>query len=149
MGLESKIDLQIVIRSATSLSTFVPHMGLLHTSVLHIRPAAHPFCTFVLHQCTFDLHIRSAHSFCTFDLHIRSAHSFCTFVLHIRSAHSFCTFDLHIRSAHSFCTFVLHIRSALVHIRSAHSFCMNALKNCSSKTSRKFRGLCQLFWDKL
>ena len=78
VGLGSKIDLQFVIRSATLLCTFVPHMAR-YTSVLHIR-SAFPFCT-------FDLHIRSLHisaHFCTFDLHIRSA------TVHIRSAHSFC-----------------------------------------------------------
>ena len=82
VGLGSKIDLQFVIRSATLLCTFVPHMAR-YTSVLHIR-SAFPFCTFDLHIRSAPVHIRSAHSICTFDLHIRSA------TVHIRSAHSFC-----------------------------------------------------------
>ena len=49
LGLESKIDLQIVVRSATLLSIFV-----LHKRPIHLR-FAHSFCT-------------SAHSICTLDL---------------------------------------------------------------------------------
>ena len=62
VGLGSKIDLQFVIRSATLLCTFVPHMAR-YTSVLHIR-SAFPFCTFDLHIRSAPVHIRSAHSFC-------------------------------------------------------------------------------------
>ena len=89
VGLGSKIDLQFVIRSATLLCTFVPHMAR-YTSVLHIR-SAFPFCTLDLHIRSAPVHIRSAHSFCTFVLHQ------CTFDLHIRSA------PVHIRFAHSIC----------------------------------------------